>query len=70
MSDMFHAAMSLSHRLDNLRAEHRELDEAISRLCNGEAEDEVMVRRLKKRKLLIKDRINIIERTIGPETQA
>lgn len=70
MSDLFQAAMSLNHRLDTLRAEHRELDEAISRLCAGETEDEVTVRRLKKRKLLVKDRINIIERSLGPDTQA
>lgn len=70
MSDMFQAAMSLNHRLDNLRAEHRELDEAISRLCSNEGSDELMMRRLKKRKLIIKDRILIIERTISPETQA
>lgn len=70
MSDIFQVAMSLNHRLDNLRAEHRELDEAISRLCNNENGDELMVRRLKKRKLIIKDRILIIERTISPETQA
>lgn len=70
MSDIFEAAMNLNHRLDNLRAEHRELDEAISRLCSNESDDELMVRRLKKRKLIIRDRISIIERTINPETQA
>ncbi|GAB2905541.1 hypothetical protein GCM10027046_39210 [Uliginosibacterium flavum] len=70
MSDMFENAMNLNHRLDSLRAEHRELDDAISRLCLAPDEDELAVRRLKKRKLIVKDRISIIERTLGPETQA
>jgi hypothetical protein len=70
MSDMFDDAMNLNHRLESLRAEHRELDDAISRLCHTPEEDELIVRRLKKRKLIVKDRISIIERTLGPETQA
>lgn len=70
MSNLFENATNLNHRLDSLRAEHRELDDAISRLCLAPDEDELAVRRLKKRKLIVKDRISIIERTLGPETQA
>lgn len=70
MNDTLEEAMSLHHRLDVLRSEHRELDEAISRLSQSPDEDELVVRRLKKRKLLVKDRILIIERIVGPETQA
>jgi hypothetical protein len=70
MNDMFENAVSLQHRLDSLRAEHRELDEAIARLCTEPQDDELTVRRLKKRKLVVKDRINIIEHVLGPETEA
>ncbi|MEN3109637.1 YdcH family protein [Uliginosibacterium paludis] len=70
MSNMFESATNLHFRLDNLRAEHRELDEAIMRLCSDGTADRLTLQRLKKRRLLVKDRIVIIERTIGPETQA
>jgi hypothetical protein len=70
MSNMFENAMSLRHRLDTLRAEHRELDEAITRLCTEPNDDELTVRRLKKRKLVVRDRISIIEHAMGPESEA
>lgn len=70
MSDMFENAMNLRFRLDSLRAEHRELDDAISRLGDAPNNDELAVRRLKKRKLVVKDRIAIIENMLGPQTKA
>lgn len=70
MSDTFAEAMNLQHRLDTLRAEHRELDNAISRLCSCADEDELAMRRLKKRKLIVRDRISLIERVLGPESPA
>lgn len=70
MSDMFDQTMSLHYRLDSLRAEHREIDEAIARLCAESQDDELTVRRLKKRKLLIRDRIHIIEQMMEPDNKA
>lgn len=70
MSDMFENAMSLQHRLETLKAEHRELDDTITRLCQRPSDDELVMRRLKKRKLVVKDRIALIERMLMPETQA
>ena len=70
MENMFESAMDLQHRLETLRAEHRELDDAIARQYTTPEEDEVTVRRLKKRKLVVKDRISLIERMLSPETQA
>ncbi len=70
MSNMFESATNLHFRLDSLRAEHRELDEAITRLCAEGGADRLTLQRLKKRRLVVKDRIVIIERTIGPDTQA
>jgi len=55
------------HRLRGLRIEHRDLDEAITRLTLTPPEDQLMLRRLKKRKLLIKDRISALERLLDPD---
>lgn len=70
MNDLVESAMNIRFRLDNLRAEHRELDEAIDRLCATENSDQLMMQRLKKRKLIVKDRIVIIEQSIGANSQA
>lgn len=58
---------SLASRLEALRSEHRDLDEAIARLNDAPGDDELMIRRLKKRKLLLKDRIQMIERAMEPD---
>ncbi|MDO8934058.1 MAG: DUF465 domain-containing protein [Rhodocyclaceae bacterium] len=56
--------------LQELVIEHRDLDEAIARLDTAPPEDELLLRRLKKRKLLLKDRIAAIERMIEPDESA
>ncbi len=53
--------------LIELRAEHRDLDEAIMRMASSPQDDELVLRRLKKRKLLIKDRITQFERMLDPD---
>ncbi len=57
----------LQARLVELRIEHRDLDEAISRMTTTPPEDQLLLRRLKKRKLLIKDRISVLERLLDPD---
>ncbi len=57
---------ALQARLVDLRIEHRDLDEAINRLTVTPADDQLLLRRLKKRKLLIKDRISALERMLDP----
>ena len=57
----------LQARLIELRIEHRDLDEAISRMTITPPEDQLLLRRLKKRKLLIKDRISALERMLDPD---
>jgi hypothetical protein len=57
----------LREELARLRAEHRELDvqivaEAASAFC-----DQLLIKRLKKRKLAIKDRIAAIEDQLLPD---
>jgi len=58
---------ALQARLVELRTEHRDLDEAISRMMLTPPEDQLLLRRLKKRKLLIKDRISTLERMLDPD---
>lgn len=65
--DVFDDVTSLQSRLEELRVEHRDLDEAIARLAQTQPDDQLLVRRLKKRKLLLKDRIFIIERMLEPD---
>jgi len=48
---------SISQRLVELRLEHRDLDAAIARLQADIQSDELAVKRLKKRKLQLKDAI-------------
>ena len=57
----------LQVRLVEFRTEHRDLDEAISRMMLAPPEDQLLLRRLKKRKLLLKDRISAIERMLDPD---
>jgi hypothetical protein len=60
----------LRGHLQELRLEHRDLDEAIARLSDTPPPDELMLRRLKKRKLYLKDRISLIERMLEPDVPA
>ncbi|MCU0976319.1 MAG: DUF465 domain-containing protein [Steroidobacteraceae bacterium] len=57
-------------RLRELRIEHRDLDDVISRLTMDLYVDEVQLRRLKKRKLLIKDQITRLESQLIPDLNA
>ena len=68
--ESFDEVTSLRQRLDELRLEHRDLDDAIARLADNPVEDELMLRRLKKRKLALKDRIVAIEHLLDPDEYA
>jgi hypothetical protein len=61
---------NLRAQLQELRVEHRDLDEAIVRLETAPPRDELLLRRLKKRKLHLKDRICLLERLIEPDIPA
>ncbi|MDO8315342.1 MAG: YdcH family protein [Rugosibacter sp.] len=61
------AAKALRAQLDALRAEHQQLDEAIRKIATHPSEDELMIRRMKKRKLLVKDGIRAIEQILDPD---
>jgi hypothetical protein len=57
-------------RIVELKMEHRDLDTAIDRLAAVAAHDELQLRRLKRRKLLLKDQIARLEREIDPDVLA
>jgi hypothetical protein len=57
-------------RLRELRIEHRDLDDVISRLSMDLYVDELQLRRLKKRKLLLKDQIARLESELIPDMNA
>lgn len=51
----------LKRRLEDLRTEHRDLDDVIARLVETTPVDEIQLRRLKKRKLALRDQISRLE---------
>ncbi len=57
-------------KLRQLRIEHRDLDQVIARLTLDIHTDEVQMRRLKKRKLLLKDQIAKLESQAIPDLNA
>jgi hypothetical protein len=57
-------------KLRGLRIEHRDLDEVISRLSMDIHIDELQLKRLKKRKLLLKDQILKLESQLIPDLNA
>ncbi len=57
-------------KLRALRIEHRDLDEVISRLSLDLHTDELEIKRLKKRKLVLKDQILMLESQAIPDLNA
>ena len=57
-------------KLRELRIEHRDLDDVIIRLSMDVYVDELQLRRLKKRKLLLKDQIANLESELIPDMNA
>lgn len=57
-------------RLKQLRVEHRDLDQVIARLVHDPNVDQLMLKRLKKRKLMLKDMIAQLESARIPDLNA
>jgi len=57
-------------RLRELRVSHRDLDYLIDRLSHDPMVDQLRIRRLKKRKLLLKDMIAKLESELIPDMDA
>lgn len=61
---------TLLQRLETLRIEHRDLDDAIASLSVNAYVDQLQLSRLKKRKLLLRDMIARIESQLIPDLNA
>ncbi|MCA1939068.1 DUF465 domain-containing protein [uncultured Azonexus sp.] len=57
-------------QLNELQVEHRDLDQVILHLIENPPPDELLIRRLKKRKLALKDRILLLEQMLIPDIPA
>jgi hypothetical protein len=64
---MINGMEDLRRRLEELRSEHRDLDEVIARLSDHVPFDQLTLQRLKKRKLLIKDQVAQLESKLLPD---
>lgn len=62
--------VALQQRIVELKLEHRDLDMAIARLELDADHDELQVRRMKRRKLLLKDQLARLERQMDPDVPA
>ncbi|MBY0267521.1 MAG: DUF465 domain-containing protein [Burkholderiales bacterium] len=61
---------AIEARLAELKLEHRDLDDVIQRLTETPVQDQLQMQRLKKRKLLVKDQISLLERQLTPDIPA
>ena len=61
---------NLEQKLAGLREEHRDLDEANQRMTDEPWVDQLRLRRLKKRKLKLKDWISRLESNLIPDLDA
>ncbi len=57
-------------QLHELQVEHRDLDLVITHLIENPPPDDLLVRRLKKRKLALKDRMLLLEQLLVPDIPA
>jgi hypothetical protein len=60
-----HAA--LVNQIERLREEHRDLDVAIEALRNAGQPDQLQLQRLKKRKLMLRDKVARLEDQLTPD---
>ena len=57
-------------QLNEIEIEHRDLDLVIAHMLENPPPDELLIRRLKKRKLGLKDRIILLEQMLTPDIPA
>lgn len=61
---------AIEARIAELKLEHRDLDDVVLRLMQTPVQDQLQLQRLKKRKLLVKDQLAILERQLTPDIRA
>ena len=57
----------IHRRLEQMRVEHRALDDSITALMGGSSPDQLQVARLKRRKLRLRDEIAVLEDQLIPD---
>ncbi len=58
---------AIKTRLEQLKIEHRDLDDAIARIIEKGPFNQLQIQRLKKRKLVLKDLITKLESQLVPD---
>jgi hypothetical protein len=61
------SVFQLRQRLEELRCEHRDLDDVLTHLVNARPFDQLQMQRMKKRKLRLKDEMLKIEDELLPD---
>lgn len=61
---------AIAKRIVELQVEHRDLDQVIAQLTAMPVRDELQIKRLKKRKLQIKDQITWLQIQLTPDIPA
>lgn len=62
--------MQIESRIAALEIEHKDLDEVIARLSEHPDQDQLQLRRFKKRKLILKDSITRLKILLVPDILA
>jgi hypothetical protein len=61
---------NVSERIQDLKGEHRALDQELKAIANDPLVDDLQIQRLKKRKLFLKDNIAYLESSLLPDITA
>jgi hypothetical protein len=67
---MFEDPSAIREKLEALKVEHRDLDDVILQLTENPFQDQLQIKRLKKRKLQLKDAIARLESKLIPDLNA
>ena len=70
MSNVIEETEEIARRIVELKLEHGDLGLAIDVLVKTPVHDELQLKRLKKRKLLLKDQISFLETQLTPDIPA
>ena len=62
--------LQIGARIAALEIEHQDLDDVIARLAEHPSQDQLQLRRLKKRKLVLKDTISRLKILLVPDIPA
>ncbi|RDD61769.1 YdcH family protein [Ferruginivarius sediminum] len=57
----------IRRRLELMKSEHRDLDDVIARISDAAPYDQLQMKRLKKRKLVLKDTIEHLQSKLVPD---